>query len=140
MKRAYICGKMSNVFECNKARFLAAAKLLRAQGYDVVSPFEMDVENGFDPTGLSGDPKELEALGFSRRAALKRDTAAVCECDVLAHLPEWESSSGAVAEHALACALGLRHVYLSDADLKQADGNGKVRLQPANVIRPGMFL
>jgi len=34
------------------------------------------------------------------------------ECDVVAHLPNWIYSKGAIAEHALAEKLGKRIVYL----------------------------
>jgi len=122
-KVAYICGPMTYRKRFNADAFLAAARLLRARGYTVLSPLEFDIARGFDPEGLIGDPKELARFGFTRRDALKQDMAAICGSDIIVCLPGHEHSAGARAEVVLAAAIGdVAFLYLTEADLAEAAG------------------
>lgn len=81
MKCIYISGPMTGIPEHNFPAFHAAAKRLRELGYEVVNPAEIDSETGKD-------------WHFYLRADIK----ALCDCDILALLPGWESSKGAHLE------------------------------------------
>ena len=107
-KRCYIAGPMRGLPEFNFPAFYEAAGKLRGQGWEVFNPAERDAAVGFDPTGMAGSDEELAKCGFSIRDALGADTAWICEkADAIYMLPGWERSTGAIAERALAEALGL---------------------------------
>ena len=90
MIRLYIAGPMSNLPGLNFPAFHAAAARLRALGYEVVNPAEINA----DPTA-----------GWL--ACMKADIKQLVDCDGIALLPGWEKSKGARIEHALAAGLGL---------------------------------
>ncbi|MEN2672595.1 DUF4406 domain-containing protein [Herbaspirillum huttiense] len=81
MKRIYIAGPMSGLPELNFPAFHAAAAELRAQGYDVVNPAEINA----DPTA-----------GWV--ACMRLDIAQLVTCDQIMMLPGWENSRGATLE------------------------------------------
>lgn len=110
--KVYLAGPMRGLPEFNFPAFRAAAKKLRSSGYFVFSPAEKDMEvHGVDISKGNATGSEEEATkvhGFDLRRALADDTQWICrEADAIALLPGWDRSSGARAEHALACALGL---------------------------------
>ena len=85
MTRIYISGPMTGLPDNNFPSFHSAAAALRACGYEVVNPAEID-------PGVSADIVGKRAL---------------CDCDVLALLPGWQDSDGANLELHLAHRLGL---------------------------------
>jgi len=104
--RVYLAGPMRRYPEFNHPAFHQAARLLRAEGYEVFSPAEHDIAMGLDVTGTTGDPAEL--AGFSLREALGAGLAWItARADAVVTLPGWEASLGACAEVAAARALGL---------------------------------
>lgn len=90
MTSLYVAGPMTGYPEWNFPAFAEAARDLRAHGFEVVSPHEIDLEGGFDPSG--------DGAGFDLRAALERDVEEVLKADGLALLEGWQESSGAVVE------------------------------------------
>ena len=105
IKKLYLAGPMRGIPEFNFPAFAQAAKVLRDAGYEVFSPHERDLANGFDPTGLSGH-EDLAAWGFSLGDALADDLAYIArEADAIAILPGWEGSAGVQAELALGVAI-----------------------------------
>lgn len=107
MTTLYVAGPMRGIADFNFPAFFEAEKALVAAGYEVINPARRDKDNGFDPTGMTGD-EDLSELNFSLREALGWDMAAICsDADGIALLPGWEVSKGAKAEEALASALGL---------------------------------
>jgi hypothetical protein len=96
--KAYISGPMTGRPELNFPAFHAAAAALRAQGFDVVNPAE-----------LNTDPK----AGW--HACMRQDIKALCDCNLLVLLPGWEDSKGAHIELNLAHRLGLVVRTLTDA-------------------------
>lgn len=109
MTTLYVAGPMRGIRHYNFPAFLAAARQLKAAGFDVVNPAERDLRNGFDPVSrdMTGN-EDLSAEGFDLRAALSWDLQQIAEkCDGIAVLEGWEQSKGACAEVALAEALGL---------------------------------
>jgi len=104
----YVAGPMRYHKEFNFPKFVSATAQLRAKGWVVFNPAERDLETGFNPSGLEGTDEELDELNFCLRSALGADTKWICEeADAIYLLPGWERSSGAIAERALAEALGL---------------------------------
>lgn len=82
---------MTGLPEFNFPAFHAAAALLRAQGYDVVNPAEINA-----------------AGGLEYHEYLRADIKALCDCDTIAMLPGWEDSSGAHLEVHVAHRLGMK--------------------------------
>lgn len=101
--KLYLAGPMSNRTRWNFDAFEAAADALRTAGHDVISPAEIELDRGFDPSA----PVE-EFTPDKYQTALLRDLALIAsEADGVAVLPDWQESNGATAEVALAVALGL---------------------------------
>lgn len=94
-KKLYVSGPMRGYKNFNFPAFERATKLLRVAGYEVVSPHEMDLADGFNPKGEEPKGKELGKM-------LLRDAEAVLECDGVAMLDGWGDSAGAKWECALA--------------------------------------
>lgn len=95
MKKIYLSGPMSGLPDHNIPAFHAMAAELRAAGYEVVNPAELNV----DPT------KEWEAC-------MRTDISELCTCDAIALMPGWERSSGANLELHIAHRLGLEVMHL----------------------------
>lgn len=102
MPTLYIAGPMSGLPRWNFDAFAEAADSLRAAGYDVVSPHEIDLACGFDPD----DPEETFTLA-DWHEAMRRDVEALLHVDGVALLPGWQRSSGAFVEAVVADAIGL---------------------------------
>lgn len=91
--------------EYNFPAFHAAAAVLREQGYEVFSPAERDLEEGFDPT-----KDEAQPMAYY----MKFDLPAVCESDMVVVLPGWRESTGARLETHVAYACGIPVVQYPD--------------------------
>lgn len=89
--RVYVSGPMSGLPDLNFPAFNAAAATLRARGYEVVNPAEINV-----------DPKAEWS------ACMRADIAQLVTCDALALLYGWQHSRGANLERDIAAALGMR--------------------------------
>jgi hypothetical protein len=86
-----LCGGMRGYEHYNAPAFDAAAAQLRAAGYDVVSPVEMDRAAGFDHYRDTATPEQVRQFQAAFLARVK-------DCDGLALLPGWERSEGVRAE------------------------------------------
>lgn len=106
MTRVYLGGPMRNYELYNFPAFLEAAAELRKEGYEVFSPAERDLAEGFDPN------KGLEEQGFDMAQAWRWNLEQVLKCDAIALLPNWEGSEGAALEQAIAKGLGLEQIIL----------------------------
>lgn len=105
--KLYLAGPMSGIKHFNYPAFADAALRLRLAGHEVFSPAENDIKNGMDLTKFNGS-EILRDHGFSLREILKQDLAWICDhAEGIALLPNWQNSRGAVAEVALAKALGI---------------------------------
>lgn len=81
MKRIYLSGPMTGIQDHNFPAFNAEAGRLRALGYDVVNPVD-----------INPDP------ATPWHECLRHDLAALLTCDTLALLPGWQGSTGAHLE------------------------------------------
>ena len=104
MGRIYIAGPMTGLPEHNFPAFAAAAEELRAEGWEVLSPAEMQTAEQMQAVRDLGP-----AYKFSPTycACMRRDILVVLDCDAIYLLPGWEQSSGARVEEAVARAVGL---------------------------------
>jgi len=90
MRRIYLSGPMTGLPGLNFPAFNAEAARLRGLGHVVVNPAEIN-------------PDATLSWGQCMRADIK----ALCDCDVLALLPGWETSLGAHLELHIAHRIGL---------------------------------
>lgn len=104
--RCYVAGPMTGLPRFNFDAFEDACDRLRAEGYHVTSPHEMDLANGFDP--------DSDGSALDLRAALEADIAAVIAADLVVLLPGWEASPGVMVELLVAGAHGVPCVPLAD--------------------------
>lgn len=110
MLKGYVAGPMRGIPLLNFPAFDAAAAKGRSLGYDIISPADMDRENG-----VSGkEPLNADDLTPAMiREFVLRDTNVIQNVlraedgDFLALLPNWYKSKGATAEVFLARWLGL---------------------------------
>lgn len=103
--KIYLSGPMTGYDKYNFPAFDFAALRLRGMAgvTDVFSPADNDRKYG-----LMGDTEKPFPPGVTVRTLLKDDTTYICDhADVVAMLPGWEKSNGAVAEKSLAHAIGL---------------------------------
>ena len=117
MTKLYLAGPMRGIANFNFPAFYAAAHKLRAEGYEVFNPAERDNDDhGCDISkgNLTGSVEQATAdHGFNLRNALAHDLTYICrEADVIALLPGWNKSAGAIAEFHTANALGLEVILL----------------------------
>lgn len=102
--RVYLAGKMRGLPRFGFDLFLAAAADLRANGVEVVSPAEMDLELGLDPDVAN----TADEAGLDMAELLLRDMHTIARPSVsgVALLPNWQDSRGATAERAFSVAIG----------------------------------
>lgn len=99
MKTCYLAGPMTGYEDYNFPAFINTAEKLRAGGFTVISPAEMDINAGVnykDKAGTKLSPAEIRVL-------VKRDIDAILtlraeEDDFIAMLPGWEKSRGCGSE------------------------------------------
>lgn len=119
--RMYLSGPMTGIENYNFPEFFRIARLLRAQGFEVVSPAEFDIEQGWvvaesqPPTwkehwtpclARDGQPcpspdwkhRYTATPDFDYEKALALDCEKVRQCDGIVLMPGWEASTGARRE------------------------------------------
>lgn len=104
----YLAGPMQGFPEFNFPAFAATAAALRMAGYDILSPHELDLENGFDPKVVRTVTRE-QVQGF-----LRRDMLALARCQSIALMPGWRLSKGANLELAVAERIGCQVYEVTD--------------------------
>lgn len=106
---AYIAGPMSGYPDFNRASFGFAAERLRNQGIEVISPTELDEEDG----SLEKEDPLMVAAGVATedlwRECLRRDLLRILEAkiDAVVVLDGWRESRGAALEVHVARSLGV---------------------------------
>jgi len=96
--RVYVSGPMTGLPNLNFPAFHKAAASLRASGYEVVNPAELDESDGVD----------LPWADY-----LRRDIRYLLDCTHIALLPGWENSRGARLEKHIADELGMRPIFIT---------------------------
>jgi len=92
--RVYLSGPMAGLPEHSFPAFHSYAEQLRAAGYDVVNPAEIDNS------------------GKTWEGCLRTDLREMCTCDTIALMPGWEKSKGANLELHIAHRLGMEVMHL----------------------------
>lgn len=115
MKKIYIAGSMSEHkdVDWNVGAFDRATLFLRAKGYTVISPAEVDLAIwGFD----GRQDRELPD-GMTRRKVLAIDLGVLLPmCDAIYMLTGWSHSRGAWAEFTTAETIGLEIMFEAGAE------------------------
>lgn len=95
----YVAGKMTGLPDYNFPAFDAARDKLVSKGFDVVSPADIDREEGFTGQDVASDT--------FRQAAMRRDIVELAKCDFIYLLPSWQDSPGATLEYSYAKYVGI---------------------------------
>jgi len=102
---------MTGLPQFNYPAFKALAKVLRAQGFEVVSPTEMDdpVVQAASLASTDGNPDTIQSHGYTWGDFLARDVKMLAEDGIKAVvvLPGWADSRGARLETFVAYLCGL---------------------------------
>jgi hypothetical protein len=101
--RVYLAGPMSGHKDHNKEAFATAAADLRERGYDVVSPAELDFDEGIDISSPDGYTVSDADYAYM----LRRDFEHISDCDGVAFLDGWSKSGGCGREGRYALQLEL---------------------------------
>lgn len=101
--RLYLAGPMSGIEQFNFPAFYDAAEILRAAGHDIVSPAEMDAEDGIDAEALASADGDAKKLSLTWAQLLSRDVNIIGDetddkIDGIVFLPGWIRSRGARLE------------------------------------------
>lgn len=114
MPSCYIAGPMYGIEEYNYPAFMSAAKELRALGWRVFNPAEMDIaEDKEDYTAQTLEEQKLNATHYNARKFARRDLRVLTDelaaenGDMVVVLPGWMYSVGATAEVSVAKWVGL---------------------------------
>lgn len=107
--KIYIAGPMRGYKEYNFPSFHTAAAVLRAEGWEVLSPAEIDNDEGFDESTPESELTKQHLIDF-----LMRDIKIVTEVDAICMLQGYGHSRGACVELAMAMYLDLPVYYMSD--------------------------
>lgn len=121
-KTIYIAGPMRGKPHFNFAAFDAARDKLSSEGWNVISPADIDREHGFDALTLpkSHDWNDCASIGIAQEECFDRDIAAIRKSDAVYMLKGWQGSKGATAEHACAVWLGLEVIYEEESICEEA--------------------
>jgi hypothetical protein len=92
----------------NAAAFDRYAAEWKLEGHTVLSPVARDRIQGLDPTTATREELAAKVGDWVwMRQVIAEDVEMICQVDILAVLPGWETSTGATVEVALAIFLGL---------------------------------
>jgi hypothetical protein len=94
--KIYLSGPMTGLPGVNFPAFHAMTGQLRDAGYTVTNPSELNPDGG------------------TWSECMRRDIKALMDCDTVARLPGWRSSSGARLEVLIAERLGMKVVNAHD--------------------------
>lgn len=94
--KLYLSGPMTGYWDHNYPAFMEEARRLRALGYEVVNPAEINPPN------------------TPRAECLRNDIRQLTYCDGIALMRGWPHSSGAQAEQHVAHHLNLEFFYCED--------------------------
>ena len=107
MSKIYLSGKMTGLPNLGFDIFDRNRDYLQDNGWDVISPADIDRAAGLDLSAPFTEEQYQETI--------KRDNAALLECDAIAFLNNWTESRGAKLESDFANVLKLDR-YRVDAD------------------------
>jgi hypothetical protein len=125
IRAAYLAGPMRSKPEFNYPAFMSGAEALRSIGWFIHNPAEMDVLIDEQPDNfldMTVEEQEAHAGAFrNARRYAARDTHVIIHLlraedgDAIIVLPDWEESTGARAEVAVAEWVGLKFLTIEEA-------------------------
>lgn len=128
----YLAGPMTGIPEYNAPAFRRATVDLRFRDYEVISPVEMDEEDG-----INLEAEAATGTEWDWAHALARDISVVIRnVDVVVVLPGWTKSRGAFLETEAAYACGkpvLRYPDLEPVPYDRHPSRSNGRVTPAYV-------
>ena len=101
----YLAGPMRGYEDHNFPRFHEAAEALRAKGYEVVSPAELDEATYEHANGIELSTKEY----------MKRDLPLMLDCDGVVLLEGYTGSTGALCEFYVATMCKVPTTFITNA-------------------------
>ena len=101
--KVYLCGPMTGYVDHNRPAFHAAAAHLRARGWEVVNPAELD--------------ESMDVDGWGHEMFMRRDLRLLLDCDAIYPLPGSDYSPGARLELSVAAGTGLVELWDDDPTL-----------------------
>jgi hypothetical protein len=112
--KLYLSNRMRGAAHMNWDWFIENARTLRAKGHEVVNPTEIDEEAGvvfveYDTDGSISDVRLTSLYDYNE--VMRRDLAAVADCDGIVMGPDWRHSVGARNELAAARMYDLAVFY-----------------------------
>jgi nucleoside 2-deoxyribosyltransferase len=109
--RLYLAGTMTGIPQFNFPLFEYWSGRLRNAGFDVLSPHNSDDPDVQKAAWASeaGDPSDLPPAkgGSDKKLTILKNTEDILGCDGIALIENWQRSSGAVHEIAIATRLGI---------------------------------
>ena len=108
-RKIYIAGPMTGLARWNRPAFEQAARTLRAQGWEVVSPVEVGDAFG-SPNTIVTTPGLLDAV-------IDEELAQLATCDAIYLLRGWQDSRGTRTELYLALEKGM-DIIIEEAKVK----------------------
>jgi nucleoside 2-deoxyribosyltransferase len=119
--RVYVCGQMRGYPKYNFPLFDKVAKICKKQGFDPVSPADLDRQAGTKDEDLpenGADCDNIVASAGTQLEIIKRDLEALLDCDAICLLPNWDRSTGAIAELSVAEWAGLTIYFYDETNEK----------------------
>jgi hypothetical protein len=92
--KIYISGKITGIEDQAEKLFQVAEDRLTAEGYDVINPLKLNHNHD----------KSYDAY-------MKEDVKALCDCDCIYMLLNWQDSNGAKIEKQIAEYLKIKIIY-----------------------------
>ncbi len=114
----YLAGPMSGIPQFNFPAFHAAAKSLREQGFEIISPAEMDAESDVAAKALASKSGDLIDAGIKETWGdlLARDVKLIADgVGGIVLLENWHKSRGARLESYVALLCGHKFASYSKA-------------------------
>lgn len=131
--RFYLAGPMSGYPQFNFPAFIAAAADLRGRGYDIVSPAELDAEDGVDKQAMSSADGDASKLTMTWGDLLARDVKIVSDqVQGVIFLPGWEKSRGARLEAFVGVLSG--HKFYEYSEITDDGDDALLELHPIFVL------
>jgi hypothetical protein len=119
--KVYLAGPMSGIPQFNFPAFFAAAEQLRADGFEVVSPAEIDNEEDKGAALRSPDGQSVKRTdGVSKTWGdfLARDVKLLADTGIqgIVFLPNWQNSKGAKLEAFVGLLQGFKFWEYEDGE------------------------
>ena len=116
--KIYVSGKIAGLTEENfRESFARGCALVISEGYTPVSPLEV-LACEEESCNEAGDRLENGDYLHSWQCYLRYDLIAMLDCDAIAMLPNWNTSTGAQFELDVARRIGFQ-VYHISSDYKE---------------------